>query len=366
MQLFKTLEDAKGFLEGLETDLDRIDCLDYLILELEERTNASDTEELVKFTSDTSGSFESLDEWNLMLPSLKSYRGGLMKIHFEEFEERFERSFPPGRRLRFPVPSSEGELTKTVRLIGQGTPSKVHEYLVWLLGVFEKDETSGGWILREEETWRLVLDWRDEKEEQEEEQEEDWGEALWKVMNITDEFIEYLKNEEGLYFRSAMTNSVEIVEENATEGNRTPSGPRELIPWLGTRKQLEKLLTLLYQNQIISNPEVDSMVSTHFWDGKNQNRYDSPSPSDGDSLEMISWTGTQAQLKKLFYLLANDVEGRLLEWDEIRNTVICEHFFNEKKKKPFSPKNLMKLDLAHSSKENLELIHNLLEEASEA
>ena len=28
--------------------------------------------------------------------------------------------------------------------------------------------------------------------------------------------------------------------------------------------------------------------------------------------------------------------------------------------------NLMKLDLAHSSKENLELIHNLLEEASEA
>ena len=108
------------------------------------------------------------------------------------------------------------------------------------------------------------------------------------------------------------------------------------------------------------------MVSTHFWDGKNQNRYDSPSPSDGDSLEMISWTGTQAQLKKLFYLLANDVEGRLLEWDEIRNTVICEHFFNEKKKKPFSPKNLMKLDLAHSSKENLELIHNLLEEASEA
>ena len=45
MQLFKTLEDAKGFLEGLETDLDRIDCLDYLILELEERTKASDTKE---------------------------------------------------------------------------------------------------------------------------------------------------------------------------------------------------------------------------------------------------------------------------------------------------------------------------------
>ena len=33
----------------------------------------------------------------------------------------------------------------------------------------------------------------EEKEEQEEEQEEDWGEALWKVMNITDDFIEYQK-----------------------------------------------------------------------------------------------------------------------------------------------------------------------------
>ncbi len=84
-----------------------------------------------------------------------------MKIHFEEFEERFERSFPPGRRLRFPVPSSEGELMKTVRLIGQRTPSQVHEYLVWLLGVLEKDETSGGWKLREEETWRLVIDCRE-------------------------------------------------------------------------------------------------------------------------------------------------------------------------------------------------------------
>ena len=363
MQLFKTLEDAKGFLEGLETDLDRIDCLDYLILELEERTKASDTKERVKFTSDTSGSFESLDEWNLMLPSLKSYRGGLMKIHFEEFEERFERSFPPGRRLRFPVSSSEKELKKNIRLIGPRNPAQIHDYLVWLLGVLEKDETTGGWILREEETWRLVLDWRDEKEEQEEEQEEDWGEALWKVMNITDDFIEYLKNEEGLYFRSAMTNSVEIVKENATEGNRTPSGPRELIPWLGTRKQLEKLLTLLYQNQIISNPDVDSMISTHFWDGKNQKRYGSPSSSDDDSLQMIPWTGTQAQLKKLFSLLVDGAEDRLLEWNEIRHSIIATHFKFMKTGTPYSPKVMRRLDMANYNKKKQMLIEDLLKKS---
>ena len=362
MQLFKTFNEAEAFLENLETDLDRIDGLDFLILELEERTLAYNAEDSINSSMDLSQSLSSIEQWNSILPALKRFRRDLMKIHFEEFEKRFERSFPPGRRLRFPVSSSEKELQKNIRVMDPRNSSRIHEYLVWLLGVLEKDEITGGWILREEETWRLVLDWRDEKEDQ----EEDWGEALWKVLNITDEFIEYLKVEEGLYFRSAMTNSVEIVKENATEGNRTPSGPRELIPWLGTRKQLEKLLTLLYQNQIISNPEVDSMVSTHFWDGKNQNRYDSPSTSDGDSLEMISWTGTQAQLKKLFYLLANDVEGRLLEWDEIRHTRICEHFFNEKKKQPFSSINLKKLDLAYSSRKKLELIHNLLEEASEA
>ncbi len=165
MQLYKTLKDAKEFLEGLETDLDRIDCLDYLILELEERTKVSDAEGPTKSTSETSGSFESLDEWNFILPSLRRYRGDLMKIHFEEFEERFERSVPPGRRLRFPVPSSEKELKKNIRLIGPRNPAQIHEYLVWLLGVLEKDETTGCWILREEETWRLVLDRWEQKED---------------------------------------------------------------------------------------------------------------------------------------------------------------------------------------------------------
>ena len=51
--------------------------------------------------------------------------------------------------------------------------------------------------------------------------------------------------------------------------------------------------------------------------------------------------------------------------EKIRNTVICEHFFNEKRQKPFSPKNLMKLDLAHPSRETLDMIEIILKEASE-
>jgi hypothetical protein len=44
MQLFKTFTEAEEFLENLETDLDRIDCLDYLILEIEEKTLASEAQ----------------------------------------------------------------------------------------------------------------------------------------------------------------------------------------------------------------------------------------------------------------------------------------------------------------------------------
>ena len=99
---------------------------------------------------------------------------------------------------------------------------------------------------------------------------------------------------------------------------------------------------------------------------KNKRRYGTPDNGSDKNSVMIPWTGTQAQLKKLFSLLANDEEGGLLKWNEIRNTIICEHFFNEKKQKPFSPKNLIKLDLIHSSRESLEMIHIILKEASKA
>ena len=265
MQLFKTFTEAEEFLENLATDLDRIDCLDYLILEIEEKTLASEALDPKNSLRDLSEDPSSLDQWNSILPSLRRRRRDLFKIHSNDFNERMESSFPPGRRLRFPVPSSIEDLMKTVRLIGPKNPSQVHEYLVWLLGVLVKDNTSTGWKLCEEETWRLVLDCSENKAH--------LGEELWRVMNIEDEFIEHLRNEEGLYYRSAITNTSKTSIENVKQRNSNPSETRELIPWLGSRKQLETLLVLLYQNQIISNHDVDSMISIHFWDAKNKRRY---------------------------------------------------------------------------------------------
>ena len=43
MRLFKELEEVKEFLKTLVTALDRIDCLDYLILELEDRTKEEES-----------------------------------------------------------------------------------------------------------------------------------------------------------------------------------------------------------------------------------------------------------------------------------------------------------------------------------
>ena len=199
----------------------------------------------------------------------------------------------------------------------------------------------------------------------EKKRKKDWREALWKVMNITDEFIEDLKEEEGLAYRSAIINPVKVKTNLRSTKVKTNTGFRGLIPWLGSKKQLQTLLELLYQNQIISNFNV-GMISTHFWDAKNQRRFGPSQSSSGKNVKMIPWTGTQAQLKKLFFLLAKDVEGRLLSWDEIKHSQICQHFTNQKKQQPLKPENLKKLDLAYSGKTKLELIQNLLKKASKA
>ncbi len=355
MQLIKTPKDAEEFLKDLETDLDRIDCLDYLILELEEKTQAYDPQDPINSAADTSEAPSSIEQWNSILPYLRRRRRDLLKIHSDDFNERLESSFPPGKRLSFPVPSSKEELMKTIRLIGHKKPSKVHQFLVWLHGVLEKDNTSAGWKLREEETWRLALDCRENKL--------DWREELWRVMNIKDEFMEHLRNEEGLYYRSATTSDSDTSPEIAQGRSRNPSAPKELIPWLGSKKQLETLLVLLYQNQIISNHDVDSMISIHFWDAKNKRRFGTPDNGSDKNSVMIPWIGTQAQLKKLFSLLATDAVGRLLEWDEIRHSIIAKHFKFMKTGKPYSPMVMKRLALSNYSQKKLMLIENLLKKS---
>ena len=71
MQLFKTFNEAESFLENLETDLDRIDGLDCLILKLEERILAYDAEDSNNSSQDLSQSESSIEQWKSILPALK-------------------------------------------------------------------------------------------------------------------------------------------------------------------------------------------------------------------------------------------------------------------------------------------------------
>ena len=64
MQLFTDIGEVEEYLEKLDTDLDRIDCLDYLILELEEKTNNE--------SEDLSGKEEDLITESTTVPGLKA------------------------------------------------------------------------------------------------------------------------------------------------------------------------------------------------------------------------------------------------------------------------------------------------------
>ena len=83
MQLFKTFNEAEAFLENLETDLDRIDGLDCLILELEERILAYDAEDSINSFQDLSQSESSIEQWKSILPALKRFR---REYIFESYE----------------------------------------------------------------------------------------------------------------------------------------------------------------------------------------------------------------------------------------------------------------------------------------
>ena len=153
---------------------------------------------------------------------------------------------------------------------------------------------------------------------------------------------------------------------NPTKHNlKTNPSFRKQIPWLGSKKQLQTLLELLYQNQHIFSSDIDLMISTHFWDAKNQKRFGNLK-SYGRQNNLIPWIGSQGQLKKLFKLLVQPKKKRLIEWHQMSYTEICKHFTNQKKQQPFKPLNLSKLDLTFSSKTNLALIENIVVQTSMA
>ena len=193
----------------------------------------------------------------------------------------------------------------------------------------------------------------------------DWRTTLWKVMNITKGFVKELKKEEKRVYRNMVTKSLQPQNNPTNHNPKTIPSFRKQIPWLGSKKQLQTLLELLYQNQLISSSNINVMISTHFWDAKNQKRFGNLK-SYGRQNNLIPWIGSQGQLKKLFQLLVKPKKKRLIEWPQMSYTEICKHFTNQKKQQPFKPLNLSKLDLAFSNKTNLALIENIVIQTSMA
>ena len=148
MQLFTDIGDVEEYLEKLDTDLDRIDCLDYLILELEEKTNNE--------SEDLSGKEEDLitestmvpglktDEWErrigiwrMLLAKLRKSRDKLYRANLKAYQSRLENSWPEGNRLRFPICTSLETLKRNIHLLNEINPHKTHEFLVWHLLILE-------------------------------------------------------------------------------------------------------------------------------------------------------------------------------------------------------------------------------------
>ena len=294
MQLFKTMGDVEKFLASLETDLDRIDCIDYLILELSELLKDLSKQGSGNPTKVPTASPDTIKKWRSLLPALRKHRSQFMKIHKKEFQERFLNSIPKKRRLIFPVSTNKKELSENIRFVSRENKSKLHEYLVWNINILEKDKSSRGWVLREEERWRMALD--------ENKNKKDWRAMLWKVMNITKGFVKELKKEEKRVYRNMVTKSLQPQNNPTNHNPKTIPSFRKQIPWLGSKKQLQTLLELLYQNQLISSSNINVMISTHFWDAKNQKRFGNLK-SYGRQNNLIPWIGSQGQLKKLFQLL---------------------------------------------------------------
>ena len=79
-------------------------------------------------------------------------------------------------------------------------------------------------------------------------------------MNIKDEFMEHLRNEEGLT-TGVRPPAILILPQKLLK-EEAETHPHQRAHSGLSKKQLETLLELLYQNQIISNHDVDSMVSS--------------------------------------------------------------------------------------------------------
>ena len=361
MQLFTGIGDVEEYLEKLDTDLDRIDCLDYLILELEEKTNnesvdlSGKEEDLI--TESTMVPGLKADEWErrigiwrTLLTKLRKSRDKLYRANLEAYQRRLESSWPEGNRLRFPICTSLETLKRNIRLLNEIGPHKTHEFLVWHLLILESAQEEG-WRLIETETWRMILDARDRGQASDQ--------HLWEALGISDEFYKSLKEQEQLSFRATQSLQKQLEPEATAAKIMNAPGYREPIPWLGTLEQLETLVGLLFQNHLIENEDKELLIGQHFHDTINGKRFPLPDGVSPDPMHMIQWTGVQAQLRYLFEHLVHEELGKLVDWEGVRYSFISQHFYNHRAGKVFAPKNLKRIPMDNFSEKRAMVIRSI-------
>ena len=76
--------------------------------------------------------------------------------------------------------------------------------------------------------------------------------------NTITTFVKELKKEEKRVYRKMVTNSLKPSMNPTKHNLKTNPSFRKQIPWLGSKKQLQTLLELLYQNQHIFSSDIDA------------------------------------------------------------------------------------------------------------
>ena len=88
----------------------------------------------------------------------------------------------------FPVSSNEEELSENIRFVS----GRINQnYMNNLEYKHFRKTIIRGWVLREEERWRMALD--------ENKNKKDWRAMLWKVMNITKGLLKNLRKRRNVF-----------------------------------------------------------------------------------------------------------------------------------------------------------------------
>ena len=229
-----------------------------------------------------------------------------------------------------------------------------------------------------------------------------------KKNNLSDEQRSILKNnflekkkilleQKNIELTQAQTMDLESSFRKKEKGNSINS---KKIEWVGTKKQLIKLLELLKKKDLIVYDDLDRLITDNFY-LRNEPIGNDVSIFEGtkDDNKKLQWLGTQYKILRLFDLLCptnendyrkwktgklNDQKYNIIDDDEMRslyykesgitqfvisktiNVLIQDNCFYKKKNKPFTSLAFNRIDMNRASDVNLAIIGDIIDEIKKA